>query len=144
MASGFQVIIFIPAASHGAANSHNESWKSSFELIRGVASSAKGMTLKSSPAYFVPGASLNVLFIKNYEQTKGSTGGVQHSVQTVISLVLRSSSYRRRVSGTGVFEVLNLIIFSVADIYPDCLQEGKSHAPRGLPSVHHLVLGLSP
>lgn len=143
MASGFQVIIFIPAASHGAANSHNESWKSSFELIRGVASSAKGMTLKSSPAHFVPGASLNVLFIKNYEQTNGSTGGVQHSVQTVISLVLRSSSYSRRVSGTGVL-VLNLIIFSVADIYPDCIQEGKSHAPRGLPSVHHLVLGLSP
>lgn len=65
MASGFQVIIFIPATSHGAANSHNESWKSPFELIRGVTSSAKGMTLKwSNPVHFVPGASLNILFIK--------------------------------------------------------------------------------
>lgn len=64
--------------------------------------------------------------------------------KTVISLVPRSSSYRGHVSGTGVFEVLNLIIFSVADIYPDCIQEGKSHAPCGLPSVHHLVLGLPP
>lgn len=162
MASGFQVIIFIPATSHEAANSHNGSWKSSFELIRGVTSSAKGMTLKwSNPAHFVPGAGLNILFIKimnrqkaalvesstQFKYPRADKKGVsvsQPGQKLWYRLFPDPRSYRRHVSGTGVYEVLNRIIFSVADIYPGCIQEGKSHALRGLPSVHHLVLGLPP